>query len=331
MIAIPLRILSSKAFLIWIVGGWIVYYVLSAIWLREAFAAFVAGLRENLIMQISFLFFLVSGYLNVARALKAVFRKSWIHCIAWLVLSLGVLLFFTGFFMSAAMRESGQRFIGEGDIINPPWTQERYRVMRIDPGLKDRLIDMNAAGGIFAYEPKITVLDQSSRSYTIGAFPPAKLKGTYYHIMNFGIAPGVRVFEEGRLKDQSHVILRIVAQGSSDYFDLPGYPYRFLVTIEAGEARQAGKRAAASLNLKDPLFSVRVFKGERVIAEGDSRRGIAVGNLAVRFFQPAFWVQLEAVKDSGVQVMHAGIVLVTIGVPLFLIFIIVNLCRRKGS
>ena len=60
-------ILSSKAFLLWMIGGWILYYVISAIWLREAFGAFVAGIRENLFMQIPFVLFLLSGYLNLIR------------------------------------------------------------------------------------------------------------------------------------------------------------------------------------------------------------------------------------------------------------------------
>ncbi len=40
-------LLSSKTFLIWVAGGWIVYYVMSAIWMKEAFSAFASGVAST--------------------------------------------------------------------------------------------------------------------------------------------------------------------------------------------------------------------------------------------------------------------------------------------
>jgi hypothetical protein len=328
IMALPVRILASKAFLLWMIGGWILYYVISAIWLREAFGAFVAGIRENLFMQVPFVLFLLSGYLNLIRASRDVFRRSKIHFIAWIILTAGTLLFVTGFFMSATMRESGQRIIGEGEMIDPPWGKDSYRAIRIDPGLKDHLNSTDTASDIFAHEPKLTVMDRDSRTFEIGAFPPAKFAATYYHIVNFGIAPGVRLFEGNQVKSEGYMILRIITPGSSDYFELPRYPYRYLVSMEPEKTVQQGHMKTSQFNLKDPVFHVRVFQGKKVIAEGDPGKGIAINDVTLYFFKPTFWVLLEAVKDPGVPVMHAGLVLTVFGIPLSLLRLGVRIFRH---
>ncbi|UCH80671.1 MAG: hypothetical protein JSW20_13180 [Nitrospiraceae bacterium] len=328
-IKVPYRILSSKLFLLWVIGCWISYYVVSAIWLKEAFGVFVAGLRENLFMQVPYVLFLISACLNIIRASKDVFKKSRAGFVLWLILPLGLVLFFTGFFMSTTMRESGQRVVGEGDIVDPPWSRKQYRVTRIAPGLKDTLAFTDISSGIFAYEPKLSVVDASSQVSEIGAFPPSKLDSTYYHILNFGIAPGVILSEGKKILSQGYMILRIITPGTSDFFNIDPYPYRFLVSMEPEKTVQDDPGTVSQFSLKAPRFHVRVFSGEQLIAEGDSDRGIEINNLKLTFFTPAYWVLLEAVKDPGISVMHAGVILITLGIPMTFIYLFLR--RRKGE
>jgi hypothetical protein len=227
------------------------------------------------------------------------------------------------------MRESGQRVVGEGDIIDPPWSNERYRITEIDPGLKDSLAATDISSGIFAYEPKLRVMDSSSQALAIGAFPPAKFDGSYYHILNFGIAPGVRLTEGNRVKSEGYMILRIITPGTSDFFEISPYPYRFVASMEPEKTVQGEQERASQFKLKAPRFYVRVFSGERVIAEGDPARGIHVDDLKLTFFTPTYWVLLEAVKDPGISVTHIGVILITFGVPLSFLLLGVNIFRRK--
>jgi hypothetical protein len=321
-------ILSSQALLIWIIGGWIIYYTITAIWMEEAFGAFVAGLRQNIFLQLPYVLFIVVGVLNMLRASRGMYRRGKMRLLLWIILPLGLLLFFTGFFMSATLRESGQRFVGEGDLIDPPWTDEKFRITRIDPGLKDSLTDIDGVTNIFSHEPNMTVLDSGSKAIQIGAFPPAKLDNTYYHILNFGIAPGVRLFDNSRIKSEGYMILRIITPGSSDVFEIPPYPLRFLVSMEPEKTVHQAQTATARFNLKAPSFHVRVFKGEQVVAEGNPAEGVKIDNLTLYFFKPTYWVQLEAVKDPGVSVMHIGVILITFGVPLSFLMLGVNIFRR---
>jgi hypothetical protein len=322
------KMLSSRAFLLWIIGFWISYYVISAIWQKEAFGALVGSLGDNVFMQVAYVLFLISGIFNIIRASTQVLKESRAGFLFWLVLPVGLILFFTGFLMSSTMRESGQRFVGEGNVIDPPWTTERYRVTGIEPGLKDSLAANDVSSGIFAYEPKLRVMDSSSQGLKIGAFPPSKFGNTYYHILNFGIAPGVILSEGSTIRSEGHMILRIITPGSSDFFEIEPYPYKFLVSMESEKTVHHGQEVPSEFKLKTPRFHVRVFSEERVIAEGDPARGIEVDSLKLTFFRPTYWVQLEAVKDPGISVMHMGIILVTFGIP-FSLFRFVILSIRK--
>ena len=127
------------------------------------------------------------------------------------------------------------------------------------------------------------------------------------------------------------MILRIIRPGSSDFFEIPPYPYRYLVSMEPEKTMQQGHMKTSQFNLKDPVFNVRVFQGDKVVAEGDPGKGIIMDNMTLYFFKPTFWVLLEAVKDPGVPVMHAGILFIIFGIPFYLVILILNLCRKQES
>jgi hypothetical protein len=50
--------------------------------------------------------------------------------------------------------------------------------------------------------------------------------------------------------------------------------------------------------------------------------------MTLNFFQPIYWALVEAVKDPAIPVMHAGVVLITFGVPLYFIQLVVRLIKR---
>lgn len=321
-----INILSSNSFLMWTGWGWILYYVISSIWMKEAFANFVDSLKTNPLTQIPFVIFLVSGYLNIIRASRIRIQKGISQFILWIFLPAGILLFFTGFFLSASTRQVEQIIAGEGDVIRPRWDRDSYNIINVNPGLKERFLDIETGAGLFAHEPEISIQDESQKIYKIKAFPPVKIKGSYYHILNFGLAPGIRLSENSSLKDEGYMPLRIL--GGSDFFEIPGHPYRFLISMKPERVIQKGRLIASEYNLKNPVYTVRVFKGESLIIEGDSDKGIRFDNLMLQFFEPVFWVQLEMVKDYGVTFIISGIVFILAGIPPALIRL---LLRTKNS
>ncbi len=325
----PLTMITSKVFMLWMTGCGLIYYVLSAIWVKEAFGTFVMQLRDNVFMQVFFILFLICGYGNFMRASISVFKRNKLRFCAWILLAGGVLLFVSGFFMSASMRESGQLIVGEGNLVNPPWSSNSYIITSIDPGLKDRFSNTDIHQSIFAYQPAITLEEKASGSHIVGAFPPARLGDTFYHILNFGIAPEIELLRNGQSQRKGFMPLRILVPGSIDFFELTPLPYRFLVTIEPEKTVQKGRSFVSEFNFKKPLFGVTVYKGERIIAEGTSESDIRFDGFSLRFGGSTFWAQLEAVKDMGVNFIHVGIVLIIIGIPIYLLVLIMGLFRQR--
>ena len=311
--------LSSKAFLLWMIGGWIVYYVFSAIWTDEAFGFFAAGIGTNPLVQFPFVLFMVCAYMNVVRVSIDVLNRGKMQFALWVVMPLGVLLFLTGFFMSLYSREAGQRIIGEGDIIKPPWVTETYHVTGIEPGLRESLLDIESDKGIFSHEPKMTLVDRNSKSHVIGAFPPTKIDGTYYHILNFGIAPGIEFYKDGNLRFKGYMPLKVLIPGSSDHFEIGPYPYRFLVSLQPENVDRRRYGPALRYDLKAPVYYMQVFKDEKIIAEGNSREGIRFDDYTLQFTDHTYWVMLEVAKTPGMPVLIAGILLIVIGIPLWLL------------
>ena len=330
IIFVPFKILASKAFLLWMIIAWISFYAFSYIWMDEAFGNFIALLRDNMFIQVPFILFLVSALMNLIRASKKSFQQSRAGYLFWLILPLGVIIFFSGFFLSVIQREQGQRILGEGDIIDPPWSNDKYSLIDINPGLRDSLLDIDSGMGIFSHEPKLTVIDRFSQKSEIGAFPPKKLNDTYYHILNLGIAPGVRLLQGENIISQGYMILRILMPGSSDFFEIPPYPYKFIVSLDPEKKIQKGRVSASEFNLKQPQYNVRVFKGEKIIAEGNSRNGIKLDNMILDFYKPIYWALVEAVKDPALPVMHAGVVLITFGVPLYFMRLLFVFLKREN-
>jgi hypothetical protein len=324
-------LLSSKALLFWMTGGWITYYVMTSIWMDEAFGSFAVGIGETPFIQITFVVFLITGYLNLIRASISILRKGKIQFIAWSVLPLGTLLFFTGFFLSLLLRESGQRIIGEGDIIKPPWVRETLNVKDIQPGLKDLLRNTDADTSIFSREPELTLMDKNSESYRVGVFPPVKIDATYYHILDFGIAPDIKLLRGGKLMFEGYQPLRILTPGKNDFFEIPSFPYRFLISMAPEKSFQKGKLSVSDYNFQKPVYRARVYKGEKVIAEGNSTQGISFDNFTLYFTDHTFWAMLEAAKDPGLPVLRFSLLLIIIGIPLSFTRVFINAGKKERS
>lgn len=322
-------LLSSSAFLIWLTGGWIVFYVFSSIWMKDAFAYFVEALKESYLIQVPFLLFLLSGWLNLVRASCFLFPKGKRRFIVWVMLPLGMILFFTGFFISITTRQFEWLMVGLEHVVQPKWGRESYKVVDFQSGMKERFLDMDlgteTGKGIFSFEPKIKFVDRNSRSFEAGAFPPVKFDETYFHILNFGLAPGVRFLENGIVKDEGYMPLRIINPGSADSFEIKPYPYKFLVSLEPERIIRKGKTEAGEYNIRVPKYKVRVFEGDKVIAEAVSKEGIQFKNLNLTFFDPTFWIQLEIARDYGYPGILAGIFLIAIGIPLYLFQVVCRL------
>jgi len=326
-----LSLLSSPEALFWSIGSWVTYYTFMMIWDKESFAHFVNGLADRTIMQVPYLLFLLTGYLNLFRSSKKCLKTNIWKLAGTKLLPFGILLVFTGAFISISSRQFQWINAMPGDEIRPRWAQEQYRVESVDAGVRDRLLDIDSEGesGIFKYEPKVTISQSGQAARSIGAFPPSRVGNTFYHVLNFGMAPSFAISEGGVLKGREYVPLRLLMPGSNDSFEIQPLPYKFLVSFEPDRTIQKGSVKAGEYNMKDPLLRIRVLEGQDVVAEEVTRESMSFRNIRLDVGKPVYWVQLEAVKDRGVYLIVSGLLFTCLGLPLYVISICMNLLRRQ--
>lgn len=321
------KLISSKAFLIWLIGGWILYYVTYAVWGKEAFAGFVYSIEKNPVFQGIYVLFLLSLVSNIVRSSIGRAEKGVVHLITWVVLPSGMFLFLCGFFLSASSRDVAQLLAGDGDNIKPKWLARPYAVKKIVPSLKEETLDIETDKGIFTREPKI-ILTRDGKDFEVGAYPPKNIDGTYFHILNFGVAPGVRLMDKtGNVLKEGYMALRVLPPGTEDSFEMPPYPYKVSIRFAPERVIEKGGSSFNVYSLKSPSFHTTVYKGQDMLFEGNSKGGVKFNDLTLAFFEPTYWVILDISKDHGVRVIIAGILLITIGVPLRLFGMALSLRR----
>lgn len=320
------NILSSTAALIWLITGWVIYYVTNAVWSKEAFAKFIGGLSNNPLLQIPYIVFLICLVLNIIRAGREKFKSEIIGFLLWVFAPIGIFIFLSGYFVSSALRAQEWQLAGEGDSVIAPWQKEGLKVLRIDSSLKPEILDIQEEeGSFFAYEPKI-ILSDGVKEYAVGVFPPKKIKGTYYHILNFGLGPGIRLLNpEGAIIKEGFLALRILPPGAIDNFEIA--PYRFSIRLAPDRFIKKGNTEVKVFSLVNPSYNVSVYKGEELIFEGDSKDAILFDNIRVEFTPPTYWTYLEVVKDPGMGLILLGIALIFIGVISFPIRLIIKIIK----
>jgi hypothetical protein len=309
-----LRWLASRELMLLLLGGWVLLYVSYSVWSQEALATFMKRLGSDRAFQVPFALLLLSLTLQLLKGLRR--QRGLLRRLLWAPLPLGVLVFLTGVLLSAVFRLQEWRLLGEGDFVSPPWQTIHYRLERIEPALKEETLQsVGATPQVFQYEPKVLLSTEGER-FSVGVFPPRRIHGTYYHILDFGLAPRVRFFQGHRLKQEGYLALRLLPPGARDSFRVSFLPYAFNIRIVPQEVLKEGKEEVAVYNLRRPTYELEVLRGDELVLRARSAQEVAFEGLRVQFLEPSYWVVLEMVRDPGLLPMAAGLALFALGIPL---------------
>ena len=198
-----------------------------------------------------------------------------------------------------------------------PWEKGSCQILSVEPALKKRALRTDDIA-IFDYEPGITMKDAEGRTHAIRAFPARKVGSTYYHVLQFGIGPGVELRRNREVLVRQQVALRLTPFGVVDTFELPQQPYTFHLSIVPNHIIQKGKETARDYDLTRPRYHVEIVKGDRMLARGETDTSLAFdGTMSLSFFPPDDWVIIEAVYDPYLLWLAAGAGLVVLGLILF--------------
>jgi hypothetical protein len=319
-------------------GLWLLYYLTWATWSKEAFANFVTGLGRNIIWKVffvSFLFFLAA---EIIYKFRQWYKRARVLAFVRVILPAGIFIFLTGFFLSANMRMETRILTGKDDVFTIPWSEKRFAVMNVRPGIKERFLDIeqDAPSAIFTREPLLLITD-FERTYRIGTFPPARIDGTFFHILNSNIAPSIELRnQKGEIIEKGDLALQILPAGNTDFAHLINLPYRITMKLLPSGEIKRGEVLAKEYNLEDRLYEIKVYRIKNpeeagvLIAQGNSRRPLSFDGYTLTVTGHTYWVLLEIVKDDAVYIIGAGIVLIIFGIILRLLLLPISIhCYPK--
>jgi hypothetical protein len=308
---------ASKALTVWLVGLFLLYYLTMAVWSEEAFGTYISHLSSNNLFRAFYLLFLLNITVRTIRSFHAL-RQRRVAIMLRLPLIAGVVLLLAAVFGSVNMRSLlWSQPVGEGDPLIIPWEKTSYRIRSVVPAVKKRSLRTEASA-IFDYEPGATIVDDSGREHSIGAFPPSKMGTTYLHVLQFGIGPGFEVRRGKELITRGFVALRLTPFGVVDQFELEGLPYRFYVSIMPNRVVKRGRESANEYDLERTRYRVEAVRGDAVVARAETEGEFPVeGGITLRFLPPADWIIVQAVHDPFLPWIALGLALILCGLPLY--------------
>lgn len=293
-----------------------VSYLSFSVWSSEAFAWHMTQLKNSLPAQLLAVLFV----LNVSgRTVQAAWnlRQSRLRLLMRLPLFLGLIIFLSAFFLSHVFRSVRWELVGEGDMVSPGPGRE-YRVIRVDPALDDEVYRSETSTGVFRYEPRLMLADPAGGQYTVGAYPPRRIAGDYFHVLNFGIGPGIELIDRGQTVSKAYVALRLLPFGSVDSFKIPPYPYLFHLSVLPGKTLMQGERRVRHYDLKHLRYRIEIEKGEKVILREESDDTVVFdGQMRIRYFGSDKWILLEEVRDPFLVWFVTGLFLLAAGLVVY--------------
>jgi len=308
------RLLSSKVLMVWMISGFVFYYLTAAVWSGEAFGRYIMLISSNNLARILYCIFLLNVSLILLNGVWSL-KKQHIRLLLRIPLYLGIILFLLSSFLSVNLRDARWMLLGDGDVIRLPWEGVSYRIMKIESALQEDIIRKNDSP-VFDYEPYVWIIDSRGQTHKIGAFPARKVGNTYMHILNFGIAPVVELKQGNRMIASGPVALRLIPFGGMDSFELMNYRFNLKVMPNSVIKNEKGE-ITRRYDLERPEYHVQVIKEDRLILEDISGDEIRFNGNVMRFYRPIFWIQLEVVHDPVYPLFITGLFTGIIGLLVY--------------
>ncbi len=311
-----LKTLGSPVLTLWFVVAFVVYYMTGSVWSEEAFAKFISGLSGSWPVRMVYMVFLLNVTLRAIGSLIKDFRRDRIRMVLRSVLLLGMVLFFLSSFLSVNLRQTEWVLAGEGQVINLRWEMGPFRVLKIEPALKELTMKIDTSE-IFDSEPKAVIETLDGKIFKIGAFPARKVSRTYVHVLNFGLAPGLELYKDGRLLQRGYMALRILPFGSVDRFKIEGLAYDFYIHILPNRVIKRGDISAREYNTRSPVYNLEILKADRKILNTTVEREVSFEGYVLRFLRPVYWELLECVYDPVYPLFLLSLGMLALGVIIY--------------
>jgi len=233
----------------------------------------------------------------------------------------------TGIFLSAIMRFEGRANVVEGfsfwgekeEYFSGP---EEKAFFKKAPDASFRLDEAGAefwGNKLFFTDLYATVRypgDTLKKVKTVRLKSGIRIGLTHFNIEGFGYAPVYLLKDnDGKIKSSMTVNLNVFPPPTEDSFLIPQTPYRVYVRFYPDAVLDNGKLRTETLNLYNPLYSVRVLRGKRILFSGNIKpdEEITIDNCLFSFTEIKKWAQFRIIRDPGIPFIWTGITLCILG------------------
>lgn len=131
---------------------------------------------------------------------------------------------------------------------------------------------------------------------------PLKVDNARITINDIGITPMyVLKNSDGKVIDSAFVNLAAFVPGSEDHFQLPGFPHLVFISFYPDHEVKGGKVTTRSMELRNPAYFLRVFRGRLLVYSGLLRLDEEADfeGLKLSFPEMRYWGEFRIVKDPG--------------------------------
>ena len=152
---------------------------------------------------------------------------------------------------------------------------------------------------------------------------PIKIDGAKITINSISLTPMYSLKnKDGRELDTGYVNLAIFAPGSEDHFQIPGFPHQFFVSFYPDFEMEGDVPVNRSMNVENPRFFVKVYRGRIPVFSGFIRLGeeVRFENLRLSFPEFRYWGDFRIVKDPGLAFVWTAFVFFVLGLVWRLLF-----------
>ncbi len=140
---------------------------------------------------------------------------------------------------------------------------------------------------------------------------------------NIGISPlfVLKKQESGEEVGGGYFSLKVL-KGEEDSFEFPGMPYKVYVNFFPDFAEEKGMGTTRSLEMKNPVFQLRVEQKGKTLYEGRLKPGepAAFDGLEISCMEIRYWVDFLVVREYGKSLLFAGFLIGAVGLVMRLIF-----------
>ena len=237
-----------------------------------------------------------------------------------LISHIAFIFIFTGVLLSSLFRFSGEALVMEGDTF---WGEEKeylrkpsygliqqtpppisFKLDSITPGYWDNQLYFVRLDAAIRYPGESPVNRGIIRLN--GGFD---INGSRVRLKEFGYFPEILVGKKGELIKKGVTRMTVFPPGAEDILEIDNYQMH--VQVLPDPKLEGGRIRNMSMNLKEPVFLVRVVWLGRDIYRGALRKGepVRFGDFSLTFTGIKPWVRIAVVKDPGEALVFSGFIL----------------------